>query len=203
MKRGNLRGIWNRYCETKRWWSIVLDFLFLVLIIAMLIPGTRKPLSAFVVRQTLLSPNESSKTIFLDENDWDFRIVDYDGNMLELSQLQGKPIFLNYWATWCPPCIAELPSMQKLYLQYKDDVHFVFISNESPEDVNRFMHKRGYSLPLYAVAGPIPDSFITSTIPTTYLVSKGGRLVLYKTGAAKWDSKKMIRLMDRLVNSDQ
>lgn len=202
MQKSSLSNIWKRYRENKRWWSIVLDFLFLVLILAMLIPATRKPLSAFVVRNTLLSPRESSKTIFLDKADWNFRLVDYQGNVTDLSQLQGKPIFLNYWATWCPPCIAEMPSIQKLYNLYHDKVHFVFISNEEPEDVIRFMQKRHYEIPLYAIAGPVPETFETSTIPTTFLISKGGRLVLYKTGAAKWDSKKMIRLMDRLISEN-
>lgn len=202
MKRSNLSSIWMRYRQSKRWWSIVLDFLFLLLIVAMLVPATRKHLSAFVVRHTLLSPRESSKTIFLDDNDWAFRLVDYNGNVVELEQLKGKPVFINFWATWCPPCIAELPSIQKLYDRYSDKAHFIFISNEIPEDVNRFMKKRGYSFPLYAIAGPIPDAFETSTIPATYLISKGGRLVLYKTGAAKWDSRKMFRLMDRLVEGE-
>jgi thiol-disulfide isomerase/thioredoxin len=199
MKENKMLNIWNRYRQNKRWWSILLDFLFLVLIIAMLVPSTRKPLSAFVVRQTLLSPRESSKTIFLDDEDWAFQLVDYDGNVMDLSQLRGKPIFINFWATWCPPCIAELPSIQKLHDRYHDEVNFVFISNESPEDVIRFMDKKGYSFPLYAIAGPVPEAFETSTIPATFLISKGGRLVLYKTGAAKWDSRKMLKLMDRLI----
>lgn len=199
MKKDYLRTRWLRYRESKRWWSIVLDFLFLLLIIAMLIPATRKPLSAFVVRHTLLSPRESSKTIFLDEEDWDFRLIDYQGNTVSLSELKDKPVFLNFWATWCPPCIAELPSIQNLYNQFHDKVHFVFISNEEPEVVNRFMKDKGYSLPLYALAGPVPDAFETSTIPTTYVISKSGRLVLYKTGAANWDSRKTIRIMEQLV----
>lgn len=199
MKKGKLSNIWDRYRERKRWWSIMLDFLFLVLIIAMLIPATRKPLSAFVVQHTLLSPRESSKTIFLDRDDLNYRVVDFDGNVIELSQLQGKPVFINFWATWCPPCIAELPSLNNLYNLYKDKAYFLFISNEDPEEILSFMNKKGYSLPLYALAGPTPDIFETATIPTTYIIGKGGRLVVYKTGAAKWDSRKMVKLMDRLI----
>ena len=168
----------------------------------MLIPSTRKPLSAFVVRQTLLSPRESSKTIFLDEEDWSFRIVDYKGKAIELNDLNDKPIFLSFWATWCPPCLAELPSIHKLYNRYHDQVNFIFISNESPEVVSRFMQKRGFMFPLYAIAGPVPNAFEISTIPANFLINKGGRLVLYKTGAAKWDSKKMFKLMDRLVKGE-
>lgn len=199
MKKGKLSNIWDRYRERKRWWSIMLDFLFLVLIIAMLIPATRKPLSAFVVQHTLLSPRESSKTIFLDRKDLNYRLVDFDGNVIELSQLQGKPVFLNFWATWCPPCIAELPGINNLYNLYKDEAYFIFISSEDPEEILSFMNKKGYSLPLYTLGSPTPDIFETATIPTTYIIGKGGRLVVYKTGAAKWDSRKMVKLMDRLI----
>ncbi len=200
MKKIKLQNIWTKYHESKRWWSIALDFIFLLLIIAMLIPNTRKTISAFVVRHTLLSPRESSKTVMLNEKDFEFTVIGYNGEPVKLSQLRDKPIFLNFWATWCPPCIAELPSIQKLYEKYKNNVHFIFISNESPDVVTKFITRKNYSLPLYFLEGMVPGVFETSTIPTTFIVNKRGRLILYKTGAAKWDSKKMFRLMDRLIN---
>jgi thiol-disulfide isomerase/thioredoxin len=199
MEKSLLRTKWNNYKRSKRWWSILLDFLFLVLIVAMLIPGTRRSLSAFLVRQTLLSPRESSKTILLDDSDWAFRISNYNGEISTLSELKGKPVFINYWATWCPPCIAEMPSIQNLYNKYKDKVHFVFISNESPDVVNAFMERKDYSLPLYRHSGVIPDAFESSVLPSTFIISPAGRLVLFKTGAAKWDSKKMFKLLDKLI----
>ncbi|GAO30035.1 TlpA family protein disulfide reductase [Geofilum rubicundum] len=194
-----LRERWEKYKRTKRWWSILLDFLFLVLIVAMLIPEARKSMSAFVVRHTMLSPRESSKTIFLDEEDWRMSLMSYSGDLVELSEMKGRPVFINYWATWCPPCIAEMPSLQNLYNEYKDDVHFVFISNEDPEVVRRFMESRAYDLPLYTVVGRVTEPFETSTLPTTILIGSGGRMVLYKTGAARWDSKKVFSMMDELI----
>ncbi len=174
------------------------DFLFLLLILAMVIPASRRTMSSFVVRQTLISPRESAKTIFLDDDDWQFSVMSYDGEFFNLKDFEGKPVFINYWATWCPPCIAELPSIQNLYNQYRDKVHFIFISNENPDVVKAFMERRGYDLPLYAHAGPVPDAFESSVLPTTFVIGAGGRIVLYKTGAARWDSKKVFRLMDRL-----
>ncbi len=200
MKKIKLHNIWTKYHESKKWWSIALDFTFLLLIIAMLIPNSRKALSAFAVQHTLLSPRESSKTVLLDEKDFEFTVIGYNGEPVKLSQLRDKPIFLNFWATWCPPCIAELPSIQKLYEKYKNNVHFIFISNEPPVDVAEFITRKNYSLPLYFLGGTVPGVFETSTIPTTFIVNKRGRLILYKTGAARWDSKKMFRLMDRLIN---
>ncbi len=194
-----LRERWEKYKNNKRWWSILLDFLFLVLILAMLIPDARKSMSAFVVRHTMFSPRESSKTIFLDEDDWRMSLMSYSGEQVELSEMKGKPVFINFWATWCPPCIAEMPSLQNLYNRYKDDVHFVFISNENPDVVMKFMESRDYNLPLYRLAGRVPEAFEASTLPTTILVGAGGRMVLYKTGAARWDSKKVFKMMDELI----
>lgn len=200
MIKVRVRERWEKYKNNKRWWSILLDFLFLVLILAMLIPDARKSMSAFVVRHTMLSPRESSKTIFLDEDDWRMSLLSYSGDKVELSEMKGKPIFINYWATWCPPCIAEMPSLQNLYNQYKDDVHFVFISNEDPEVVLKFMESREYDLPLYTVTGRVTEAFETSTLPTTILIGNGGRMVLYKTGAARWDSKKVFNMIDDLID---
>ena len=194
-----MRARWEKYKNNKRWWSILLDFLFLVLILAMLIPDARKSLSAFVVRHTMFSPRESAKTIFLEDEDWRMSLMSYSGEMVELSEMKGKPVFVNYWATWCPPCIAEMPSLQNLYDRYKDEVNFVFISNEDPEVVKKFMEGRAYDLPLYTVVGRVPVAFETSTLPTTILIGSGGRIVLYKTGAARWDSKKVFSMMDELI----
>ncbi|HHU57312.1 MAG TPA: TlpA family protein disulfide reductase, partial [Bacteroidales bacterium] len=101
----------------------------------MLFPTSRKTVSAFIVRYTMLAPRESSRTVILDQQERQLRLVTYDGELVSLEELSDKPVFLNYWGTWCPPCIAELPSLQNLYNAYKEEVHFVFVSNEDPETV--------------------------------------------------------------------
>lgn len=193
---------WKKYKASKRWWSIVLDFLFLALVIAMIFPASRKEVSSFLVRQTLLSPRESSKVTFLSEDDWTLRVIDNKGGITELDDLKGTPIFVNYWASWCPPCIAEMPSIQNLYNNYKEKAHFLFINNENPEVVQAFMKKHNYELPLHTIVGQVPDLFETSTLPTTIVISPKGRVVLYKTGAARWDSNKMFKMMDELIENE-
>ncbi len=192
---------WQKYKSNKRWWSIALDFIFFALIVAMIFPASRKEVSAFLVRQTLLSPRASSNTTFLSDDDWSFRLVENNGEVVELSDLKGAPIFVNYWATWCPPCIAEMPSIQNLYDNYNGKVHFLFINNEDPTVVRSFMDKHGYELPLHNIVGRIPDLFETSTLPTTIVISPKGRVVLYKTGAARWDSNKMFKMMDEMIEN--
>ncbi len=200
MKKGILKERWNKYRKRKRWWSILFDFLFLVLIVGMLIPQSRKSISSFVVRQTLLAPRESSNTVILGKEDWEMHLRDSEGRIVQLSDFRGKPVFINYWASWCPPCIAEMPSISNLYDNYKDSVNFIFISTESLENAARYLEKNSYNFPVFTTAGEIPEALITTTIPTTILISKGGRLVMYKTGAARWDSRDAFKIFDRLLS---
>ncbi|MDG5801015.1 TlpA disulfide reductase family protein [Marinilabiliaceae bacterium ANBcel2] len=193
---------WNNYTRKKRWWSVLLDFAFLILIVAMLIPSTRKSLSAFFVRQTLLSPKESSNTFFLSQTDLAFSFEDYNGVEHILEDKLDKPVFINFWATWCPPCIAEMPSLQNLYNMYKDDVEFIFISREDKTVVEEFIDKNNYDLPLYSYGGVTTKTFSTSTLPTTFLIGPENRVILYKTGAARWDSQKMQDIMNNLIDEN-
>ena len=191
-----MKKLWERYSRKKHWWSIALDFLFILLLIGMLIPATRKPLSAFLIRQTLFSPSESDKVVYLEDKDWRLGFVSLeDGQNRQLKDFKGKPVFLNFWATWCPPCVAEMPTIQDLYNDYKDEVAFVLISNESTDVVNTFMKKHQYTLPLYSLRSNLPAVFKTSTIPTTFLIAPSGRVVISKSGAAKWDSEKIRNLL--------
>lgn len=195
-----LKKFWEKYSRKKRWWTIALDFVFAALLIAMLFPATRKPLSAFLIRQTLFSPTEKENIVYLSDDEWSMSLnSETEGENIVLGDLKGQPVFLNFWATWCPPCIAEMPSIQDLYDEYKDDVAFVLVSNESTEVVNKFFEKHDYSFPVYSLQSEVPAVFKTSTIPSTYLIGPNGRLLISKTGAARWNSGKMKSLLDDLI----
>lgn len=195
-----MKNFWKRYSRKKRWWTIVLDFLFMAFVIAMLFPGTRKPVSAFLIRQTLFSPARTDKVIFLSENDWQLSLKKRgEQEELMLENFKGKPLFVNFWATWCPPCVAEMPSIQRLYDEYKDEVAFILISNEDAGVISKFIEKNEYTMPVYSLLSNVPAVFETSTIPSTYLVAPSGRLLISKTGAAKWDAPKIKKMLDQLL----
>ena len=164
----------------------------------MLIPSARKDFSVFVVKKTLLSPRESKKTIILNEKEWELSLIDKEGNKKFLFDFIDKPLIINFWTTWCSPCVAELPSFQKLYDKYKQDVHFIFIVNEPNDVINNFLEKKNYTIPCFKVSGNIPEIFETEIIPSTYLIHHE-HLVVHKTGAARWDSGKFMRLLDKLI----
>jgi thiol-disulfide isomerase/thioredoxin len=197
-----MKKLWQRYSRKKRWWTILLDFLFMGLLVAMLFPGTRKPVSAFLIRQTLFSPSEIDKVVYLSDDAWSMRLSSGLDEHIALKDLKGKPVFVNFWATWCPPCVAEMPSIQNLYEEYKNEVEFVLISSEGNDVINAFMSKHGYALPVYSLLTSVPSVFETSTIPSTYLIAPSGRLLIRKTGAAKWDARKMKRLIDELLDKE-
>ncbi len=121
--------------------------------------------------------------------DFNLKLLDADGNTTSLSALKGKVIFMNLWATWCPPCIAEMPSIDKLHEAMGDDVAFVMLSlDEDFEKAKAFDTRKGYDLPIYAPAGNLPAMYHSSAIPTTYVIDADGNLVLEHGGMADYNT---------------
>ena len=147
----------------------------------------------------LFSPSaikeEKRETLIFE--DWPMR--DLNGQVFNFKDAEGKVIFLNFWATWCPPCIAEMPAIQGLYDNYKEKVEFVLVSNESVQTIQAFFEKKGYELPVFRSLTDYPESFKIRSIPRTYLISKEGEIVIDKKGAANWNSASMHEQIDALL----
>lgn len=181
----------------KKNWSNILFFALLILLI---IPQTRMPIQVFVQRLIAFSPSEISveKRVVLEDYDW--RLRKMDGGAANLKESNGKVAVINLWATWCPPCVAEMPSFQKLYDSYGDRVDFYFVTTEEPERVNRFMIKNNYDMPIFFQTSPAPKQMESNVLPTTYVLSKSGDIVIEETGTADWNSKKMQGLLEGLLS---
>jgi thiol-disulfide isomerase/thioredoxin len=118
---------------------------------------------------------------------------------ITLGQLEGRPILLGIWATWCAPCIAEMPSLQALSRQpAAARLSFVLVSTERKEVVRDFLHRRTISLPFYVASAPVPREFSGSTLPVTFIIARDGRLVARQLGAAKWDDPKVAAFLSGL-----
>lgn len=177
------------------------DVLFLFLILAMLIPQARKPLASGVSRLFSLPPFFASSTeLKISDAALQWIVLDEQGRRVKLFSSE-QPILLNVWATWCPPCIAEMPSFEKLYEKYGEQVRFVFLTNESPEKVEAFLKKRSLNVPVYYQVSNAPEEFSSNSIPVTYLIDKDKKLVLRKKGTAKWNSKYVHRKLDKLISN--
>ena len=200
-----IRKRWQTYWKTKSWFSKLTDLLFILLVIGMLIPASRKEISAFMAGLMASSPKtiESNEQQTLDAQAWSWQLLDGSGNKVTLEQFKGKTIFLNFWATWCPPCIAEMPDIQELYNGFSDKAVFLLVSDEDTQTIKSFMDKKGYQMPVYRQLGGIPDVFLTNSIPTTWVIDPSGKIIIRKTGAAKWNSEAMQKTIQSLWESQK
>lgn len=178
------------------------NIVFGTFLILLIIPKTRTFIQ--VNMHKMLAKISSTKTIDANEQK---TITEYTGKLnaintsenIDFSDLKGKVVFINFWATWCPPCIAEMQSLQDLYNKYEDEVVFLFVTNDSAVKTNAFLQKHNYTLPSYTIKTALPNAFEHSTIPTTYIVNKKGNIVVEKKGAVNWNSEQVYETIDLLL----
>ena len=121
-----------------------------------------------------------------------FPVYTSEGNRISLDDFEGKTIFMNVWATWCPPCIAEMPNIQGLYEQLENDPDIVFIMlslDEDHEKARAFMERKEFTMPIYFPAGRMPGVYSSTVVPTTYVISPEGYIVSEKRGMAKYNTE--------------
>jgi len=133
--------------------------------------------------------------------DYQWRLRSGSGETVEVDSLRNKVLFINFWATWCPPCVAEMPNIHSLYEKVNsDDIVFLMISvDEDWGKVKDFMERKGYTFPVYRLATRLPDVFSSSTIPTTFVVSPAGKIVSVKKGLAKYDTESFRKFLEKLA----
>lgn len=175
-------------------WSDILTVIFIILL---LIPQTRTPIMVWVQRTFAFGPSVAGTDERVHNYDWQMK--DLDGKTLSFEEAKGEVAFINFWATWCPPCIAEMPYMQNLYDDYGDRVKFYFVTDEDPGRIHNFMQKNDYDLPIQINFSALPEPLEAPALPTTYIVGKNGAIHVKKKGSAKWDSKKVRNLLDDLL----
>jgi thiol-disulfide isomerase/thioredoxin len=139
----------------------------------------------------LIKPDIPSITDTYPNANMEFYFSDETGSVRSLGNYEGEVIFMNIWATWCPPCIAEMPSIHKLYNQFSenDNVRFLLVSMDDDfEKAKAFMENRSFDMPVYHFRGKAPGTYESQVIPTTYIISGDGKLVMEKKGLAKYDT---------------
>jgi thiol-disulfide isomerase/thioredoxin len=123
-----------------------------------------------------------------------------NGTEVQLSDFKGKPIYLNLWATWCQPCVAEMPSIENLYLSLKnEEVVFLVVSDENEETVQDFIENRQFTLPVYLSGEHLPEVFRPTGLPTTFIVDRSGTIVFKHVGAARWDHESSLGFLRALL----
>ena len=122
------------------------------------------------------------------------KLVDLKGNAIDMTQYQGKTVFLNFWATWCKPCLQEMPSIKSaIEILNNKDIVFLFASDESVEQIEGFKNSHDFDFN-YVRAENLEELNIMA-LPTTFIFDKKGKLVFSEMGYKKWDEKINIDLI--------
>ncbi|WP_374451502.1 TlpA family protein disulfide reductase, partial [Cloacibacterium normanense] len=104
---------------------------------------------------------------------------------------------LNFWGSWCPPCRAEYPSIQKLYDAKKDKVAFVLIAMQDEEEkVKKFLADNNYTTPVYFATSPLSEKMLPKVFPTTFILGKNGRILMKEDAAKDWNSESVHQFLE-------
>ncbi|MBD1259103.1 TlpA family protein disulfide reductase [Maribacter polysiphoniae] len=132
-------------------------------------------------------------------DNYNWQLVNIEGKDFNFEEARNKVVLVNFWATWCPPCIAEMPSLQSLYHDYGDKIVFMCVAQDNPDKVAAFISKKGYDLPVYFSKTEAPSLLSAKLLPTTYIIDRQGKIVIAETGSADWNRAEVRTILDGLL----
>jgi peroxiredoxin len=136
----------------------------------------------------------------------DFSASLLNGTRVRLNSFTGKAVFLNFWATWCPPCREEMPSMEALYQRFLDrDIEFLAVDiQEDRNTVSAFMRKFELTFPaLLDGTGRISNQYGIRSIPTTFIIDRDGNIIASVIGGRDWNTPEVVAALELLLTHDR
>ena len=125
-----------------------------------------------------------------------------DGSVRHVSALKGKVVFLSLWGTWCIQCVAEMPTVQKLYDHYRTDpdVEFLIVSRlDSPATVRSYARRNHLDLPFYVTEDKdVPEAMQLNQYPSSFIYARDGSIAALHAGGANWSDNSVIHFLDEL-----
>lgn len=147
-------------------------------------------------------PNlENVVTKNIDKDYLDVNLINNRGEVVTLADFKGKVVFINFWATWCPPCIAEMPSIQILHDKFKDDSDVVILTVEiesKKEKAKQFMKRKKLTLPVYYPNSNLPIVLFDGTLPTTVILDKEGNIAHKTLGMADYSGNDIVDFLKEI-----
>lgn len=176
--------------------KIIGNSVFVVIILLLLWPTSRAYFQQGLMKiglfkPTLEEPEKLDSQISVHNN---ISFKNDKGEIVNMNDLKGKVVFINFWATWCPPCIAEMPSIATLYERLKGNSEVVFLIVEiegESEKANKFMAGKQLNLPVYYPNSQIPKEWLGGSIPTTLIINKHGEIATKHEGLADYSRQEV------------
>ena len=191
----------NLFIQLKKRWLSILFYSFIIVLIFS--PDAKSWLLQQVVSTGLLKAAIKKAGPGKDLLEAaTFSFTDANGKSATTADLKDKVVFINFWASWCPPCRAEMPDLEKLYQKLKDDEQFVFLFMNEDEDKNKaiqYLEKNNFTMPLHYASGNVPKEIFSGSLPTTVVLNKEGKIVLKHQGMAGYDSENFISQLKELL----
>lgn len=152
-----------------------------------------------------LGPARLALPVGADGVDYQWELVGLDGKPVDFARYRGKTLFLNIWATWCPPCVAEMPSIANLVADERlKDVEFLCVSvDEDPKTVERFLERKKFKIPVALAVSAPPPALRTEGIPATFIIGPDGSVLAREDGAARWDAPEVVARLAVLAKSNR
>jgi len=146
--------------------------------------------SLFKTRYEEIPPRFPDSISVLEKTDPDWKFRSLSGDTIRLGDFRGRRLFINFWATWCAPCLAEMPGLQTLFDSKKADstLVFLFITDEDERTVHSFLSKTSYTLPFYLCDRERSPVFNSGAYPSTFILNSRGEIVFRKLQTAKVES---------------
>ncbi|WP_373524334.1 TlpA family protein disulfide reductase [Aquiflexum sp.] len=176
--------------EFKSWGIMLAVFAFLYFtgLITPIMGGVQSLLLATGLKKPKITLIDKEHQVF----DYNGGFVDMQGNMVDLKDFKGKTVFINLWATWCPPCRAEMPHISEMYKKVKDteDLEFLMIALDKDfEKSKKYIDGKGFTFPVVHASYGLNNSLQSQSIPTTMVVSPNGKIIFYQEGMSNFDTE--------------
>lgn len=136
----------------------------------------------------------------------DFTVMDKDGNEVKLSDFRGKPVVLNFWASWCGPCKSEMPDFEVAYGKYQESIHFLMVNltdgfRETVETASSYVGEEGYTFPVYYdTKSDAANTYQVYSVPTSYFIDAEGNMVAWSQGMI--NSEQLQQGIDMILKSE-